>query len=141
MVIRDIKNTIAELTDPSEGGSETTETEGSTTERPVEIGTVFELVKNKRRRYVLRYLIATDGNAMVDNLAEQVAAWEYDKNVETISTQERKRVYVSLYQTHLQKMDDASAISYDKPSGVIKRGEHFDFFRQYLPPEEDPQRH
>lgn len=140
MVLKDLKDRIAELTNSGETASETAKYEEYTTERPVEIGTVFEMMKNHRRRYVLRYLVMNNGRVVLDNLTEHVAAWEQDKPIEAISPQERKRVYISLYQNHLPKMDTVSAISYDKPSGAIKRGEHFGFFRQYLPPEEDPQR-
>jgi len=43
-----------------------------------------------------------------------------------------ERVYVSLYQCHLPKIADVSAISYDKQRGEIETGEQFDRFSHYL---------
>lgn len=137
MVLKDLKEKIAELTTRNKRASETAESEDSGIEYPVEIDTVFEMLKNHRRRYVLRYLIMEDGRATMDELVEQIAAWELSKPIETITTQERKRVYISLYQTHLPRMDDVSAISYNKENGVITQGKYFDFFREYLPPKKE----
>lgn len=115
------------------------EAEGSE-EPPVEIDMVFEILKNQRRRYVLRYLGMVDEQITLSELAEQIAAWECEKEIKQITSQERKRVYVGLYQCHLLKMDDVSAISYNKPRGKIEPGENMAFFERYLPPETDPQR-
>lgn len=139
MVLKDLKEKIAELTTRNGRASETATFEDAGMERPVEIGTVFEILKNHRRRYVLRALIIEDGKAAMDELVEQVAAWELSKPIEKITTQERKRVYISLYQTHLPRMDDVSVISHNKENGVITQGKHFDFFREYLPPERTKQ--
>jgi len=94
---------------------------------------VFEILKNQRRRYVLEYLTTVNEHVRLGELAEQIAAWEYDKDVRAISSKERKRVYVGLYQCHLPKMDDVGAVSYNKPRGKIEPGENIDFFKRYLP--------
>jgi hypothetical protein len=52
-------------------------------------------------------------------LAGQVAAWEYDTEVDELTEQERKRVYVSLYQTHIPHLDDAGVIEYNKDTGMV----------------------
>ncbi|MFW6384733.1 MAG: DUF7344 domain-containing protein [Halodesulfurarchaeum sp.] len=105
---------------------------------PQDIDQVFEVLKNQRRRYVLQYLTEEDDEVSIGELAEQIAAWEYGKDVRQISSQERKRVYVGLYQCHLPKMDDVGAISYNKPRGNIEAGENIVFFQRYLPSEERP---
>jgi len=102
---------------------------------PVEIDQVFEILKNQRRRSVLRYLRTVEDEVTLGTLAEQIAAWECDKDVTQITSSERKRVYVGLYQSHLPKMDDVGAISYNKPRGKIKPGEHRHLFEHYLPAE------
>lgn len=99
----------------------------------IEIGQVFEILKNERRRFVLRYLSAHGGQATLSELAEHLAARECGKAVEQITSQERKRVYVGLYQSHLPKMADVSVISYDKPRGTIEKGENFECVVDYLP--------
>jgi hypothetical protein len=92
----------------------------------------FEILRNQRRRYVLRYLEGTEGEVSLGELAEQIAAWENDKEVSQISSRERKRVYVGLYQCHLPKMDGMDVVSFNKPRGLVEPGEHADWVCQYL---------
>jgi hypothetical protein len=70
-------------------------------------------------------------------LAEQLTAWENDKEPHEITSAERKRVYVGLYQCHLPKMDSTNVISFNKPRGIIEPGEHIDIFEQYLDSNEE----
>jgi hypothetical protein len=98
----------------------------------------FEILKNQRRRYVLQYLDDADGPVSLSDLAEQIAAWENGKEVREITSSERKRVYVGLYQCHLPKMAGMDVISFNKPRGIIEPGEHIDAFDQYLRPTESP---
>ena len=81
---------------------------------------VFTVLKNQRRRYVLRYLRDSDAPVSLGDVAEQIAAWENDKELRQISSSERKRVYVGLYQCHLPKMDDMRVVSFNKPRGIIE---------------------
>lgn len=100
------------------------------------IDQVFEILKNKRRRFVLRHLEAAEGQVRLSELAEQIAAWENEKEVRQITSQERKRVYVGLYQCHLPKMDDMGVIEFNKPRGIVQPGENIDLVRRYLPADE-----
>lgn len=71
---------------------------------------VFEILTNSRRRAVLQYLDERSGGATKGELADYVAAMENDKSIPELRSQERKRVYVSLYQFHLPKMTEAGVI-------------------------------
>jgi len=93
---------------------------------------IFELLKNRRRREVLTYLLDTDGTVTLGELAEQIAAWENDTTVNALSSDQRKRVYVALYQTHLPKMDDAGIIDYDQDRGLIALSDNADLLVMYL---------
>ncbi|QLD87478.1 hypothetical protein HWV23_15900 [Natronomonas halophila] len=93
---------------------------------------VFGILKNQRRRYVLKYLYEAEERVSLSEVAEQIAAWENDKDVRQISSSERKRVYVGLYQCHLPKMDGVGVISFNKPRGVIELGENADSLYRYL---------
>lgn len=119
------------------GESETNIGADSTAEdsSPVQVGQVFEILKNDRRRAVLRYMRDVEEEVRLGELAERIAAWECDKDVSQITSSERKRVYVGLYQSHLPKMADVGAISYNKPRGKIGPGEHMALFEEYLPTE------
>jgi hypothetical protein len=99
---------------------------------------VFELLKNPRRRQVLVYLHSRDDTASVGHLADQIGGWENDKEPRLLTSKERKRVYVSLYQSHLPKMADTGAISYNKDRGVVEAGPYIHSFIEYLPEIEEP---
>lgn len=118
-------------TEETRTGPDTDLTE-DTSYDPAEIDQIFGILRNQRRRYVLKCLKVTEETIALRDLAEQVAAWECDKQIEQVTAKERKRVYVGLYQSHLPKMADVSAISYDKRAGYIEPGERFDRFTHYL---------
>ena len=81
---------------------------------------VFEVLSNQRRRYVLHYLEHRESDvAALGDLAEQVAAWEYDKPVAGLTPAERKRVKNALHQFHLPKMDDRGFLEYDRDRGLV----------------------
>ncbi len=93
---------------------------------------IFELLKNRRRRDVLEYLMSVDRTATLSELAEHIAAWENDVEVAALNSSQRKRVYVALYQTHLPKMDKAGIVDYDQDRGKITLSENAAVLETYL---------
>lgn len=81
---------------------------------------VFEILKNERRRAVLRYLRSNDGCAELSDLAEHIAATENNTTVDRLPSQARKRVYIALYQCHLPKMKSVGVVEYDQSRGTIE---------------------
>lgn len=82
---------------------------------------LFEMLSNRRRRYVVHALKRTNGSPTeLGALAEQIAAWEYDLDVNEIDSTVRKRVYTALQQSHLPKMDEAGVVDFDKRRGVVE---------------------
>jgi len=81
--------------------------------------TVFDILSNSRRRYVLYYLRQESEPIQLTKLAEHVAAWENGTDIESVGKQERKRMYVSLYQTHIPKLADTGLVGYDKEAGTV----------------------
>lgn len=69
---------------------------------------------------VLYYLRQHGGSATMSDLADQIAAWENDAEVDELTSQQRKRVYVSLYQTHLPKLANTDLIDYDAEEGDVR---------------------
>lgn len=94
---------------------------------------VFEILSNRRRRHTITYL-NENGNEPVPirELAASVAARENDTSVQDVTYKERKRVYTSLHQLHLEKMDGLGIIEYDRDRGLIERTETTDRFGTYL---------
>lgn len=77
----------------------------------------FEILKNRRRRRILKLLKRHDERMTLSELAEEIAARENDIDRQNITSDQRKRVYVGLYQQHLPKMDKADVVDYDQRSG------------------------
>lgn len=82
---------------------------------------VFDILSNPRRRFVLHYLSRQSDSVPLRELADEVARWETGD--ETLSPQQRKRVYVSLYQTHIPRLADAGMIEFDADSGLVNIAE------------------
>lgn len=93
---------------------------------------VFDLLSSPRRRYVLYYLRDTGEPIDLTSLAEEVAAWENETTVEDITQQERKRVYVSLYQTHVPRLAEAGLVEHDADTGKVALSEDANQIDQYL---------
>jgi hypothetical protein len=80
----------------------------------------FDVLRNRRRRDILKHLAAADDNtATLSDLAEQVAAKENGIDRSELTSTQRKRVYIGLYQCHLPKMDDLGVIDYDQDRGTV----------------------
>jgi len=94
----------------------------------------FHILQNSRRRAVLRYLAAHDeeDRFVMRDLAEEVAAWEHDTTVQQLVSDERQRVYIALYQSHLPKLDDHDIIEYNQSRGVVEPTELVDALAPYL---------
>lgn len=93
------------------------ETDSQTTELSED--TVFEILSNRRRRYVFHYLKQQEGEVYLREVAEHVAAWELDKSKTELSSDERKNVKSALHQHHLPKMDRNGFVRYDSTRGTI----------------------
>ncbi|MGQ3412218.1 DUF7344 domain-containing protein [Natrinema sp. LN54] len=118
------------VNDDAQGADETAD---SPSEEPAfSKDEIFHLLQNERRRMVLRYLQGTDGAVRMRDVAEQVAAWEHDTTVEDLTSTQRQRVYIPLYQSHLSKLDEAGLIEYQQNRGIVERQPLADRVDQYL---------
>jgi len=103
----------AETKDEADGSEE-----AATEELSLDV--IFEILKNRRRRDVIHYLREEDDRVPLGELAEHVAAIENDTTPEALTSSERKRVYVGLYQCHLPKMDDMGVVTFEQNRGYIE---------------------
>lgn len=104
----------------------------STAERPPSNEHIYGLLADRRRRYALHYLMQQGEPVTLRDLAEQVAAWENDKPIEELRSQERKRVYIALYQSHLPSMDREGIVEYDSDRGEVALSSTFTDVDIYL---------
>ncbi|QCC58085.1 hypothetical protein NP511_06000 [Natrinema thermotolerans] len=117
------------------------EADSPSEEPPFSKDEIFHLLQNERRRMVLRYLRGTNGPVRMRDVAEQVAAWEHDTTVEGLTSTQRQRVYIPLYQSHLSKLDNAGLIEYQKNRGIVERkplADRVDTFLELDPSEDSP---
>lgn len=93
----------------------------------------FDILSNQRRRHVLQYLLDADADSVeLGEIAEHVAALENDKDTSTLTSNERKRVYVGLYQNHLPRMDAVDVIEFDADRKQIRLGTNATELERYL---------
>ena len=101
----------------------------------------FEILKNRRRRLILEYLEGETDPLAIGELAEHIAAIENDIDVRQLDSQQRKRVYIGLYQCHLPKMDDAGVIEYNQTRGLVELNDRaaplYDYFDETEPEQPD----
>lgn len=75
---------------------------------------VLEALDNERRREVIRRLAGAAGDdpaIPLGELAEYVAAVENGKPVEKVTSDERKKAYIGLYQAHLPTLEETGIIA------------------------------
>ncbi len=83
-----------------------TESEGDIDEREI-----HDILRNWRRRMVIKELKSSAGSMTLRELAETLAESESGESPPPRNV--RNSVYNSLHQTHLPKLDDAGVVSYD----------------------------
>lgn len=85
----------------------------------IEADRAFTLLKNERRRNLLREVLDRDDPAMLEELAVDVALEEADG---AISHEQYARVSASLYHVHAPCLADAAAIEYDHDTETVAEG-------------------
>ena len=98
---------------------------------------IFDILKNRRRRLVLRYARENEGPYTLSDIAEYIAAIENDKSVQQLTSDERKRVYVGLYQCHLPRMNDTGVLDFDRNRGTVEMNASVAQLEPYLNANED----
>lgn len=112
--------------------SDTDHESENSTQSPLPKDLIFSLLSVERRRRVITYLDTNEGETTVGELAEEIAALENDTEIRLLSSQQRKRVYVGLYQCHLPKLDDADVIEFNQSRGTVTRRANADQLAPYL---------
>jgi len=102
-------------------------------------GDVFSLLSNQRRRYAVRACQQLEPPIELGELAEYIAAQECDKSVSAITAEERRRVYTSLQQVHVEKLEDAGVIECErKRIEPTEKLEDLEFYLEVVPGNEIP---
>lgn len=102
---------------------------------PLDPDDFFAILKNRRRRFVIEYLTTRGDPATLRELSEYVTAREGGTPRETVTAEERRSVHVSLYQSHLPKMDCTAVVTFDRDRNLVSSGPALSQFEPYLPDE------
>lgn len=84
---------------------------------------IFEVLSNTRRRQVIVLLYDEPAPVHLGDLAEEIAAFETDGPV---TNEQYKRVYISLYQTHVPKLSELGLVEYDAETKEISLTDRVD---------------
>lgn len=109
---------------------------GASTEQRLSRDTIFEILRNERRRFMLHYLKRVADPVRVSELIDQVAAWENDTDPMEVSRVARQRVHVSMLQSHLPAMSDAGLVDYDAEARTVAltpKAEELDIYLEVVP--------
>ncbi|WP_049923621.1 DUF7344 domain-containing protein [Halopiger djelfimassiliensis] len=93
---------------------------------------LFDVFSNARRRRTVQYLKQQRGSCDLAPLVEQVAAWENDTDPDDVTRTQRRRVYISLYQTHLPMLEEHGIVDWDPDSHTIELLPDEEVFEPYL---------
>ena len=105
---------------PDGGPSQSIDAQGVRDDRGLSRDDAFEMLSNRRRRFIIHHLQHAEAATSLSDLAEQVAAWENDTTVGELASDERKTVYTSLQQFHLPKMDETGVVEFDDRAGEVE---------------------
>ncbi|MFB1065125.1 hypothetical protein [Natrinema sp. H-ect4] len=93
---------------------------------------LFDVFSNARRRRAVQYLKRQGGSCDLAPLVQQVAAWENDTEPDDVTRTQRRRMYISLYQTHLPMLEDHDIVNWDPDGHKIELLPSEDRFEPYL---------
>lgn len=91
----------------------------------------FSLISGSRRRFTLYYLLSNE-HVNIESASLQIAAWEQDETIASVSEKARESVEVSLHHIHLPKLVESGIIEYDSRGGDIVRGNRFSEIRSTI---------
>jgi len=87
---------------------------------------IFDLLSNRRRRFVVHALKRMEEPVELAELSRYVAAWEMEMEPEEIDYEDRRSVYVTLRRTHLPKMDEKNVLQFNKSEKTVQSTELLD---------------
>lgn len=81
---------------------------------------IFEVLSNRRRRFVIHALKRAEEPIGVSELSTHVTAWELDVEPEAVEYEDRRNVYSTLQRTHLPKLEEKDVVDLDEEENVVE---------------------
>ena len=81
---------------------------------------IFDVLSNRRRRFVIHALKREDRPLEVAELSTYVTAWEHGMDPDHVKYEDRRNVHSTLTRTHLPKLEENDVIIYDTEASVVE---------------------
>jgi hypothetical protein len=93
---------------------------------------IFEVLSNRRRRFVIHALKRAEGPISVLDLSTYVTAWERGVEPEEVRYADRRNVYTTLQRTHLPKLEKKNVVTVDEQSNFVVSTPNLEEFDIYV---------
>lgn len=93
---------------------------------------VYEVLSNRRRRFVIHALKRREGPVDVTELSKHVTAWEIGVEPAEVAYEDRRNVYSTLQRTHLPKLDEKDIVAFDEEENVVEPAETLEALEVYV---------
>mgnify|MGYP000406886576 CR=1 FL=1 len=107
-----IRTTTGRDTDPREGG-------GGRRERQLSQDEIFDVLSNRRRRFVVHALKREEEPLDVSTLSKRVTAWELGIDPIDVQYEDRRNVYSTLRRTHIPKLEENDIVVLDEETDLV----------------------
>lgn len=81
---------------------------------------LFDVLSHTHRRALLECLDTHSVPLALADVAEEVALLNSGRSIQEISPEELKRVYMSLYHTHVPKLTEEDLLQYDQARDLVE---------------------
>ena len=81
---------------------------------------VFEMLSNRRRRFVIHALKRAEEPVDVSELSTHVTAWERGVEPDAVKYEDRRNVYSTLQRTHLPKLEEKNVVRVDEETNLVE---------------------
>lgn len=98
------------------------------------------VLANPRRQLVLYHLYENDGMITLDELSREIAAAEADFGTRSVDADAVRRVYDTLYMTHVPVLIEHDVVEYDYGEGVLRATDDLEDFIELGGDSRDEQR-
>lgn len=93
--------------------------------------TVYDILSNRRRRFVVHALKRENGAIKTPKLSTYVAAWELDVEPQQVPPDKRRSVHTTLRRTHLPKLSRNGIVTVDEERNRVEPAPKLDELEVY----------
>jgi DNA-binding transcriptional ArsR family regulator len=80
---------------------------------------IFDVLSNRRRRFVVHALKHEEEPVDFSTLSERVTAWELGVDPGDVQYEERRNVYSTLRRTHIPKLEEKNVVTVDEEADLV----------------------